>query len=172
MAYYKADWLGYFLVSTQKKKYFWTHIFDLISSIPFLQIVKPLRIARAIRIVRLARLIRGFRGAKRFIKIFTKNRARSAMSLYIVITIFIYFYGTIGVYNFEVGINKNVNTFGDAMWMCFTTLTTVGYGDCYPITVEGRVLCAILVITGMGLFSLFTAEFATFILKEVKQAKQ
>lgn len=167
-----ADWLGYFLASTEKKKYFWTHLLDLISSIPFLQIVKPLRVARAIRVVRLVRLVRGFRGAERFIKIFTKSRARSAMSLYIVITILIYFYGTIGVYNFEVGINKNVSTFGDAMWMCFTTLTTVGYGDCYPITAGGRILCAILVITGMGLFSLFTAEFATFILKEVKQAKQ
>jgi Ion channel. len=58
------------------------------------------------------------------------------------------------------------------MWMAFTTLTTVGYGDCCPVTAGGRVLCAVLVLTGMGLFSLFTAEFAAFILKEVKKTQK
>lgn len=94
------------------------------------------------------------------------------MSLYIVITTIIYFYGTLGIYNFEEGINKNISTFGDTMWMAFTTLTTVGYGDCYPITPGGRILCALLVLTGMGLFSLFTAEFAAYILKTVGKINQ
>lgn len=166
-----ADWTYYFIDSPNKRTYFLHHIVDLIASIPFLQILRPLRIVRAVRIIRLVRLIRGFRGAEKFIKIFAKNRARSAMTLYIIFTAIIYLYGTLGVYNFEVGENKNVKTFGDAMWMCFTTLTTVGYGDCYPTTAGGRIICAILVLTGMGLFSLFTAEFATFILKEVKHSR-
>lgn len=167
-----ADWIYYFAVAKNKKTYFTHHLLDLISSIPFVQILKPLRAVRAVRILRLLRLVRGIKGAERFVDIFAKNKARSAMSIYIVITTMIYFYGTLGIYNFEEGINKNIHDFGDAMWMAFTTLTTVGYGDCYPVTAGGRLLCAILVLTGMGLFSLFTAEFAAFILKEIKKVQK
>jgi voltage-gated potassium channel len=167
-----ADWIYYFVISKEKLTYFKHHILDLISSIPFTQILKPLRIARSIRLIRVLRLARGLKGTERLVSIFAKNRARSAMSIYIIITTFIYLYGTIGIYNFEEGINKNIASFGDAMWMAFTTLTTVGYGDCYPITPGGRILCAMLVLTGMGLFSLFTAEFAAYILKAVKKVKQ
>lgn len=166
------DWGYYFYRSDSKLHYFKHHFLDLISSIPFAQILRPFRVVRAIRIIRLFRLIRGFRGAEKFINIFAKTRARSAMTIYIIITTIIYFYGTLGIYNFEAGINKNINTFGDAMWMAFTTLTTVGYGDCYPVTAGGRILCAILVLTGMGLFSLFTGEFASYILKNVKSKEQ
>lgn len=167
-----ADWIYYFIVNKDKKHYFKCHILDLISSIPFIQVLRPFRIVRTIRIIRLLRLIRGIRGAEKFVRFFTKNRARSAMSIYLIITTLIYLYGTLGIYNFEQGINKNINSFGDAMWMAFTTLTTVGYGDCYPITVGGRILCALLVITGLGLFSLFTAEFATYILNTVGKLKK
>lgn len=166
------DWVGYFAASKDKWKYFKYHLLDLISSIPFVQILRPLRIARAARVVRLVRLVRGFRGAEKAFRILAKNRARSAMTIYISITAIIYLYGTLGIFNFEYGVNKNIKNFGDAMWMAFTTLTTVGYGDCYPVTGGGRVLCSLLVLTGMGLFSLFTAEFASFILKEVKAASK
>lgn len=163
-----ADWFYYLAVADSKKHYMKAHFVDLIASIPFAQVLRPLRIVRAIRIVRLLRLVRGFKGAERFLSVFVKNKARSAMTIYVTITAIIYLYGTLGIYNFEAGANKNIHSFGDAMWMAFTTLTTVGYGDCYPVTGGGRILCAVLVLTGMGLFSLFTAEFATFILKEVK----
>ncbi len=164
-----ADWFYYFIQAKDKKHYTKSHLIDLLASIPYVQILRPFRIFRAVRILRLLRVIPAIRGGGKFVKIFAKNRARSAMTIYLIFTTLIYFYGTLGVYNFEVGINRNVRTFGDAMWMCFTTLTTVGYGDCYPVTPGGRVLCAVLVLTGMGLFSLLTAEFASFILKEVKQ---
>ena len=55
--------------------------------------------------------------------------------------------------------------------MAFTTLTSVGYGDIYPVTTGGRVMAVILVVTGMGLFSLVTAEFATFILGAIRKGQ-
>jgi Ion channel. len=163
-----VDWIYYLIVAQERKRYLKIHFIDLLASIPFTQVLRPLRIARAIRVIRLLRLVRGVRGAERFLSIFMKNKARSAMTIYLTITTLIYFYGTLGIYNFESGVNKNISTFGDAMWMAFTTLTTVGYGDCYPTTGGGRLLCAVLVLTGMGLFSLFTAEFASYILKATK----
>jgi voltage-gated potassium channel len=56
--------------------------------------------------------------------------------------------------------------------MSFTTLTTVGYGDIYPVTTAGRLLSAMLVMTGMGLFGLVTAEIATMILRLMNHEKE
>ncbi len=80
----------------------------------------------------------------------------------------IYFYCSLGLYNFEKGINPNISNFGDVLWMAFTTRTSVGYGDIYPVTASGRILAAILVVTGMGFFSLLTAEIATVFLSWVR----
>ena len=65
---------------------------------------------------------------------------------------------------------SNLN-FGDVLWMSFTTITTVGYGDIYPVTTAGRILSSVLVITGMGLFGLVTAEIATLILRLMKHTQ-
>ena len=64
-------------------------------------------------------------------------------------------------YSFEKGVNQNVNHFFDAFWWAFITLTSVGYGDIFPVTTEGRIIGMILTLFGMGLFSLVTAELAT-----------
>jgi voltage-gated potassium channel len=80
----------------------------------------------------------------------------------------IYFYCSLGLYNFEKGNNASISCFGDVLWMAFTTLTSVGYGDIYPVTTGGRILAALLVVTGMGLFCLLTAEIATVFLRWVK----
>ena len=74
------------------------------------------------------------------------------------------------MYWFERGVNEKVRTFGDVLWMAFTTMTTVGYGDRYPSTTGGRLIAAALVLTGMGLFCLLTAEIATLLLKKTRAA--
>ena len=166
------DWFYFFAKSHYKKRYAYIHSLDFISSIPFAQFLRPFRIVRAARIIRILRLTRGFKGISRFLEIFAKNKARSIMTIYLSITLIIYFYCTLGIYTFEIGQNKNINSFGDVMWMAFTTLTTVGYGDCYPVTAGGRILCGLLVIIGLGLFSLIIAEFATYILSAVNKYKE
>jgi voltage-gated potassium channel len=63
------------------------------------------------------------------------------------------------------------------MWWAFVTITTVGYGDKFPITHEGRIIAAVLMTAGVGLFGTFTAYVATFFLeaehkKEDSELKQ
>jgi voltage-gated potassium channel len=53
---------------------------------------------------------------------------------------------------------------GDALWWAFTTVTTIGYGDVYPVTGEGRLITAILIIFGVTMVSTLTATFAAWIL--------
>jgi voltage-gated potassium channel len=65
-------------------------------------------------------------------------------------------------------VNPGLHSFGDAVWLAFTTLTTIGYGDVHPVTTDGRIVSAILVITGTGFFALLSGEFATLLIKAYK----
>ncbi|MGM0411176.1 MAG: potassium channel family protein [Bacillota bacterium] len=55
---------------------------------------------------------------------------------------------------------QQFDSFGDAIWWTFVTATTVGYGDTYPITLEGRIIAIILMMIGIGSFGVITAKFA------------
>jgi len=56
----------------------------------------------------------------------------------------------------------NIKTAGDAIWWSVATITTVGYGDVYPVTTEGRTLAMILMISGIGLFGILSGLAASF----------
>lgn len=150
--------------SENKSRYVKSRFIDLLASIPFAQLLRPFRILRTVRLVRTLKLFRGIKGSKSFLGVFLKNPARSALTVYLTLTGIVYFYCSLGLYTYEYGINEGINNFGDVLWMSFTTLTSVGYGDIYPVTTAGRILAAVLVITGMGLFGLVTAEIATIII--------
>ena len=62
-------------------------------------------------------------------------------------------------------INKAIASPYDALWWGIVTMTTVGYGDVFPITGEGRLFAAALMILGIGLFSAITATVTSFMLE-------
>ena len=164
-----ADWIYFFVVAEKKGAYVKSRFIDLISSIPFIQVLRPLRLLRFVRLIRGLRMIRGLKGAIPLFRIIFKNPLRSALSVYLFLTMIIFAYCTVGLYNFEVGINNELDGLDDVIWMGFTTLTTVGYGDLYPITQGGRIMAGILVMTGMGLFGLLTAEIAAVLLEKIQK---
>ncbi len=57
---------------------------------------------------------------------------------------------------------SSIQTFPDALWWAITTVTTVGYGDTYPVTAEGRVVAAALMVVGIALFGVLTAGVAAY----------
>ncbi|WP_324276688.1 potassium channel family protein [Blastococcus brunescens] len=65
--------------------------------------------------------------------------------------------------------DANVDGFGDALWWAFATVTTVGYGDRYPITTEGRVIAAGLMLAGIALLGVVTATFASWLVERVQE---
>jgi voltage-gated potassium channel len=71
---------------------------------------------------------------------------------------------SVALYAAENGINKAVEGPLDALWWGLTTMTTVGYGDVYPVTAEGRLAAAVLMILGIGLYSAITATLASFLI--------
>ncbi len=67
-------------------------------------------------------------------------------------------------YLFESEKNTKIHSYLDALWWGMSTATTTGYGDITPVTVEGKILGIILMLTGVALFAMFTALFAETIL--------
>ncbi len=70
----------------------------------------------------------------------------------------------VGLYVAENGINPAVESPLDALWWGLTTMTTVGYGDVFPTTGEGRLAAAVLMIFGIGLYSIITATVTSFLI--------
>jgi voltage-gated potassium channel len=62
--------------------------------------------------------------------------------------------------------NSNIKTPMDALWWGLVTITTIGYGDRYPVTTEGRLVAGILIIFGVAMISTITASFAAWILSQ------
>jgi len=60
---------------------------------------------------------------------------------------------------------SNIKSFGDGLWWAVTTVTTVGYGDRFPTTTEGRLLAVLLMITGISLVGVITASVAAWFVK-------
>lgn len=70
------------------------------------------------------------------------------------------------LYAAENGVNAAVASPQDALWWGIVTLTTVGYGDVFPVTAEGRIAASVLMLLGIGLFSAITATLTSFMLAD------
>lgn len=67
---------------------------------------------------------------------------------------------------------SNIKNAEDAIWWTYTTITTVGYGDKYPVTTEGRILAMVLMTFGVGFFGIFTAYIASIFVANNKENEQ
>jgi voltage-gated potassium channel len=79
-------------------------------------------------------------------------------------------FSSIAVLAFETHEGSNIRTPLDAIWWAMTTMTTVGYGDRFPVTLEGKIVAMVLMVVGVGLFGVLTGLFARlFVEPELKK---
>jgi voltage-gated potassium channel len=77
--------------------------------------------------------------------------------------VLVLFVGAVGIFDVERDApHGNIRTFGDAAWWAITTVTTVGYGDRYPVTNEGRLIAVGLMLTGIAVLGVITASIASW----------
>ena len=136
---------------------------DLISSVPA---VSYLRAGRVLRLIRLLRLIRAFRSTQSFIHHVFKNKAQGTFTSAAILAILLIIFSSIAILQVEKDPASNIKSAEDAIWWAYVTITTVGYGDKYPVTTEGRVIAAVLMTAGVGLFGTFTAYVASWFVAE------
>jgi voltage-gated potassium channel len=135
---------------------------DLLASIPILDYA---RAGRVIRLFRLLRVFKAYRSLREFINQFYSNRAKGTLASVSVVAILTIILSSIAILQFENVPHGNIHTAEDAIWWAYTTITTVGYGDKYPVTTEGRIVAIVLMTVGVGLFGSFTAYVASWFVK-------
>ena len=147
-----------FLASYDRPKYLRGHWIDLVALVP---VARGLRIARLLRLLRLVRAFAGVYRATSHVGRLVNHRG---LGLLITAWLGVMVICSAGLYIAENGVNKAVNTPVDALWWGVTTLTTVGYGDVTPVTPEGRLAAAVLMLLGIGLFGAITATVTSYLI--------
>ncbi len=155
-------------------------IVDLVAILPFyLPLVFPidLRIIRIMRVVRLFRIfkINRYTNALRIIALVFKNKSAQLVSSVFVVGLLLVI-ASVLMYNIEAEAQPDAfsNAF-ETMWWAVSTLTTVGYGDVYPITIAGKMLSTVIAFLGIGLVAvptgIITAGFTEIVTEEEKAKK-
>jgi voltage-gated potassium channel len=157
-AVFVAEFGSRFLAAFDRRAYLRGHWIDLIALIP---IVRGIRV---LRLLRLLRLIRAFAGVFRATQHFERMARHRGLAWLFVAWLAVMVICSIFLYAAENGVNKAITSPLDALWWGIVTLTTVGYGDVYPITAEGRIAASVLMLLGIGLFSAITATLTSFML--------
>ncbi|MGE5191426.1 MAG: ion transporter [Deltaproteobacteria bacterium] len=139
---------------------------DLLSSIPMVDMFRAGRIARIIRILR---AFRGVRSGRFLADYLVHHRANGAFFAVALLSILLVLFSSISILQFENTREGNIRTPQDALWWAFATVTTVGYGDKFPVTTEGRMVAAVLMTAGVGMFGSFTGLVASWILTPTKK---
>jgi voltage-gated potassium channel len=147
------------------------------SNIPDLVIVvvpmlRPLRILRSARLLRLLRLTRVAAFAVEGISEIRDVMRRRGLNFVLLLVIAVVFLGALLVLEFERRARGgSIASYPDALWWAVTTVTTVGYGDKFPITAAGRGVAVVLMVAGIALFGVITATIAAYFVERDREGE-
>lgn len=157
-ALFAADYLARLVLARHRWRFVRRHVLDLV--VILLPMARQLRALRLVTVlVALNRQVRGdFRGR---------------IGVYVFgATALVSFVASLAVYDAEHRHpDASISSFGDALWWTITTISTVGYGDRYPVTWEGRLVAGMLMVGGIALLGTVTAAIASWFVEKVREAE-
>jgi voltage-gated potassium channel len=142
--------------SDSKREYFvgrrgWLDLLGSIPAFEFFKYTALFRLARLSRLARITRLLRG-ENKKQLVDDVLRHRGQYAAFITILAALMVLTIGSAMVLQFEGrSANGNITTGGDALWWSVVTITTVGYGDEYPVTAAGRITAVFVMFAGVGI---------------------
>jgi voltage-gated potassium channel len=138
---------------------------DLLSSLPLAQT----KILRVFRLWRVIRLVRNF-GFRNLVHEFIENRAGNALLTVVFLVFCVLEFGSLAVLGAEsMSPDANITNASSALWWAYVTITTVGYGDRYPVTNVGRLVGVFVMTAGVGLFGTLSGFLANTFLTPPKK---
>lgn len=159
-----ATWIGFgvdyivkLLLAPHRGRWFVRHPLDLLMVV--LPVARPLRLLRPFTLRRVMERAPG-----------TAIRAR-VMAYVLVSAIILVYTVALSVLHFErAAPNANITTMGDSLWWAVVTITTIGYGDYFPVTTPGRWAATALMIGGFAVLSMVTAAVSSWLVESVTAA--
>lgn len=161
-----GDFLFRLATAPSRAGYFFRHFgwADLLASLPFAQL-KILRIFRLVRVYRLMRQM----GPRAVWRTLIHDRAGSALLVLLLMGILVLQFGSLlMLYLEQAADGANITTASDALWYTIVTISTVGYGDRFPVTDAGRLWGSAIIVVGVGIFGTFTGYLANLFLSPRK----
>jgi voltage-gated potassium channel len=141
-------------------------VIDLLGSVPSFSFLPFTALFRLFRIFRLVRILKMFRGQnqKQIMADVLHNRGQYATFITILLAGMVLSVSSILVLQFESRApDANIQTGGDALWWAIVTITTVGYGDYYPVTTLGRITGVFVMFSGVGIIGALASILASML---------
>jgi voltage-gated potassium channel len=156
---FAAEYLVLFVLAPARRVFVRTHLVELV--LVLLPMLRPLRILRSARLLRLARVGRAVAAGASAARLSRRHLATSAGLYAPAAALLLVLAGAAVARDAERSApGGNIKSYGDAVWWATTTVTTVGYGDRYPVTTTGRVVAVGLMLVGIALLGIVTASLA------------
>ncbi|MCX6497867.1 MAG: potassium channel family protein [Arthrobacter sp.] len=151
---FAVDYSVNLFLAPRRGHWFLRNLHELV--ILVLPALRPLRLLRLVTLLRVLHRTGG-------------NALRGRIVTYVLVSaMFLVYAGGLAVLDAEENaIGSNITTFWDALWWAMTTITTVGYGDHYPVTAVGRLVAAGLMIGGVAVLGVVTASVASWLVEQV-----
>lgn len=151
-----VDYVVRLTIAHPRGRWFRTHLFDF--AVVALPMLRPLRLLRVLTLVNVLQRTAG-------------TRLRSSIAIYgagaALLIIYIAALAVLDAERHAPG--ANIVSFGDALWWAFVTITTVGYGDYFPVTLGGRIVAVLLMAGGVAVVGVVTATLSSWIIERVAQ---
>ena len=167
------EYLARIYVADSKPKFIFSFfgIIDLLAILPFYLSfgidLRSLRLLRMFRLFRLFKLVRYNKAMRHFAQ--AMMTAKEQIILFMIITLMLIYFSAVGIYYFENQAQpEHFSSIFDSLWWSIVTLTTVGYGDVYPITVGGRMFTFFILMIGLGIVAIPTGIISSSLTKAVE----
>ena len=156
---FTVEYLARVAVASDKAAFVFSFfgIIDLLAILPFYLStgldLRSLRSFRLLRLVRILKLARYSAAAKRFHRAFLI--AKEELALFLFASMIVLYLAAVGIYHFENPAQpEEFSSVFHSLWWAVSTLTTVGYGDIYPVTAGGKMFTFCILVVGLGIVSI------------------
>ena len=170
---FTIEYLTRIFISDNKLKFIFSFygLIDLLAILPFYISsgidLRSIRIFRLFRLIRIFKLFRYSKAINRYKHAF--SLIKEELTIFLGATIFLLYIASVGIYYFESPVQPDkFSSVFHCMWWAVATLTTIGYGDMYPVTTGGKIFTSIIVLIGLGIVAVPTGLFASAITRSIK----
>ena len=158
-ALFAVDYVVRLILANHRLRWFGRHLLDL--AIVALPILRPLRLVRLLTLLAVFQRVAG-------------RTLRGRVVVYTAVsTVLLVFVSALAMLDAERHHpDASITTFGDALWWACTTITTVGYGDRFPVSFTGRCIAVALMLGGIALLGTITATIASWLVERIADQQE